>query len=228
METEAPSLPTVTLRTAIAAACAKETSRYAINGFIPVPAPAKDAPDAGYVVATDGRCLACAAASVSPETPPPDKDGRKGWPIIPSEAGKRPGTVLSVNGQIQARAPGRSGKVTVHDRVEATYPPVADVIPEAKPETVWIGLNAELLSGLADALRHAGDERLGIVIGINAPNKPILVMPISSDGSLGVLMPIHTGGSHRDGADKEPARLTADWMDRRAKFTAAWKAAGHT
>lgn len=215
----------ITLRTKISAACAKETSRYAINGYCAIAAPTEADPNAGFVYATDGRMLAIAPAEVAgkPITPPMP-DGSPTFGIIPGETGGRVGNLVTLNGTIQCRTPGRAGKTTVHDPVEGSFPPVSDVLPKPDAETRWIGISADLLRKLADAIDAGQDGKGWVALGIKAPNKPMCVMSLdgsSSEGTLGegfgVLMPIYTGNTDES--------LSAEYRARTDRFTAAHDAA---
>lgn len=192
----------ITLRTKISAACAKETSRYAISGY----------------------CAIAPAEVAGKPITPPMPDGSPTFGIIPGETGGRVGNLVTLNGTIQCRTPGRAGKTTVHDPVEGSFPPVSDVLPKPDAETRWIGISADLLRKLADAIDAGQDGKGGVALGIKAPNKPMCVMSLdgsSSEGTLGegfgVLMPIYTGNTDES--------LSAEYRARADRFKAAHDAA---
>lgn len=182
-----------------ASCAARETSRYAINGILPVGV--KD--ESGWLVATDGRSLSFTAANI-------DRPGKH--PIIPHDAFKGAASIV-LNGDIRSIKASKSKAVTVHEPEEGSFPPIMDVVPDPdrnQQPVTWISLNAALLLAVARAVTDGVEH---VTIGITAANKPILVMPVEGPG-LGVLMPVNGDGN----ADNK-------WAERRKAIAADMKAA---
>ena len=182
------------------AACASEmTSRYAINGvFVKVGAPAADGTGTGWAVATNGRALSCTRVAYQPvdgtdaSFGPAGRDASKGL-IVPQETvppAKSKLRQFTMNGRVERV--GKKGETFAGDYVEGSFPPFDCVLPTVSDDThVCIGLNAELLKMVQDAIRGNGDEVQGLTLIIPKDGrKPICAM---GPNGLGVVMPVNLG-----------------------------------
>ena len=140
-------------------ACAKENSRYAING-----AYLDKYGESPLLVATNGRILAA--------VPVDDADGDTAQ-IVPADAVKNATTgagvfgLISANGHIKSsRGPGKPETEYPKFDDDARFPVWRDVVPNAedssKGEWLTIGLDASLLHDLANAIGSDGKVRLRI------------------------------------------------------------------
>ena len=145
--------------------------------------------DGGYAMATDGRILGIRMLAKASDAPPRSRlPAKAATPGHVSNCGATGGEWSTQNGK-------RKAKITPQDESlnEKTFPPVADVLPEAK-EVRWAHLNGEFLARIAKAIGHAddnGEQCQEIYIGIAdnaAAGKPILLMAGDQRG-IGLIMP---------------------------------------
>lgn len=167
---------TVRIDKRVSKCCAKETSRYAINGALVAIAGRVDAdtaPDA-FAVSTDGRCLSVVPLDATTHTGP-------GWSAIAPREALKVGNKVGM----MDRTPGEKGHpgyfhTTTHtekkgvsvpsgsitppggvDGVEGTFPPFADVFPRSGDFAV-ITLNPELLEQVMLAVQSNDESARGV------------------------------------------------------------------
>ncbi len=174
-----PESVTVELDTPIGVA-AGEAGRHSLHAVLI---------DGEYAIATDGRILGIRMLAEAPDAPASCR--------IPAKAAT-PGRVTNcgdTGGNWATKLGKRKAKITPRDETltDKNYPPVADVLPEAK-EIRWAHLNGEFLARVAKAIGHADDrgehcQEIYIGIGNEAMDgKPILLMAGDQRG-IGLIMP---------------------------------------
>ena len=165
----------VTIPTRIDKACARENTRFAVNG----PQVRKAKSGATVATATDGHILA--AVECEGEAPPEPA-------IIPASllAKRKGGTRLTLNGRA-SNGQQESGYI------DGNFPPAIDVVPgKWQPDALVLSLNRKLLNHLADAI-GAGDK---IVLVQDRKGSAIRVMGLADEGGpqtsgIGVIMPVN-------------------------------------
>lgn len=187
----------VNVPTRIDKACAKASSRYAINGV-------KISPhtDDGraWLTATDGHLLAAVPTDIEGDRNPSDYMPAS---VVPTSGRDRH---VTRNGQWQ----NAKGKFAPIEDNPGNFPPCHDVMPDIdpdSPDTMVIGLDAKLLLNLAQAL---GSDKVYLIVAKSDlkvkgekqkygdppryahTTKPIRVVPGFDDGAegFGVLMPV--------------------------------------
>lgn len=173
-----------------AAAAAKESTRYSIQGVAVV-----ERNGGIYLAATDGHALTLVRAY------PDDGDdmGQMHQRIYPAPAfaaarkaaKRRPDAALTLNGA--AYVDGADGSHSEFPKVDGTFPDVAQILPRSEPVAV-VCLDAEYLARIQRALGASGVE-----IRDHGKGMPLTIVPIylngdgTDDGSIGLLMPIGGG-----------------------------------
>ena len=142
-----------------------------------------------YCMATDGRILGIRMLAKKTDAPHRCRiPAKAATPGRVSNCGDTGGGWSTQNGK-------RKAKITPRDETltDKNYPPVADVLPEAR-EVRWAHLNGEFLARVAKAIGHADDrgehcQEIYIGIGDEAlDGKPILLMAGDQRG-IGLIMP---------------------------------------
>ena len=190
----------------IAPSCNDDNSRYALKSVMVVPGKLPKKPKAlpggesvydtaGWLVATNGRMLACAATEIELAAPPAPEHVLR---LVPKEAFPANASEVRLNGRVETiRGKGAKAKTEVHDMEEAdvSFPPVGAVVDDKstfggkKDGLRWFGINAELLTCLAASVGDDGRVLLGIREGPDGHKKPIVVMH-PEQSSFGVIMPV--------------------------------------
>lgn len=184
---------TIKPRTNIGAACATETTRYALCGALC---------KGNRLIATNGRIMAIAHADVERTAEAPAE-------LIIDRKEFKGARELRVNGRVETiGGTVRNPKSAMHSLVDGTFPDYSSVFPPRDAKRVWFSLNVELLSQLAEAI-GATDGNVSLGIEINPDDaefdpgrvtRPIVALPIGDDRadmtSVGLIMPYKEIGSN--------------------------------
>ncbi len=166
---------------------AKEESRYAITY------PWLDT-EAGYVVATNGRCMVRIPVTETSD----DTTGPIPTKILKSARKDAPRTAPEMSVVLNGTAAAYGVSMPRGGDPETRFPDYAGVIPSDKRPNVRLGLSAKYLLDIAKAM---GTDSVVLEISAEDPDEtPIVVRPVGEGiggnpvpGALGVLMPISLG-----------------------------------